>query len=289
MKSFDIAFLRSFVAVADHGTVSFSARVMSRTSSAISQQMRALETMLDTPLLVRHAGRVTLSAAGQALLPHARQMIELNDAAIRAAQGAGIAERVRFGMPQDFAESMLSAALARFARAHPQMVVEARVDRNSVLASQVQTGELDLALFIGAGRHDAGQRLISLPSVWLAREGYVLDRSQALPLLLLEEPCIFRAFVTQALTEAGIAWRVAFTSPNVSGLWAAASAGLGITARMPMGLPRTLSALRSRPVLPRLPRVTISLQRHPGADSLAIDRFSEIVGDFVRHADFKAS
>lgn len=282
MRSFDIAFLRSFVAVAEAGTMRRAGEQRARSTAAISQQMRALETLAGVLLFERASSKVVLSEQGRALLPYARELIRLNDEAMHTLQRAGSAT-VRFGMPQDFADSALAEALEVFARAHPQVALEAHVERNSRIAGLLAEGRLDLALLIGQAGANGGEPVAQVPGVWLAREGAVFDATAPLPLLLLEEPCLFREFALEALSRAGLPYRVAFTSPSVSGLWAAVSAGLGVTVRMPLGLPPGVAALKMSG-LPTLPQVRLSLHRRREPGPAAVEALFGIVTDTLQAA-----
>lgn len=275
MRSFDIAFLRSFVAVAEAGTMRRAGEQRARSTAAISQQMRALEAAAGVTLFERASGKVALSAHGQALLPYAREMIRLNDEAMHALQHAGSAA-VRFGMPQDFALSALADALKAFAQAHPQVALEAQIERNSRIAALLAEGRLDLALLIGRAGASGGETVARPPAVWLAREGAAFAPDAPLPLLLLEEPCLFREFALEALSRAGIAYRVAFTSPSVSGLWAAVQAGVGLTVRMPLGLPEGVVPCAAAG-LPALPEVRLSLHRRSESGPPAVQALFDIV------------
>ena len=76
-----------------------------------------------------------------------------------------------------------------------------------------------------------------------------------LPLVTLEAPCIVRSFATAALDRAGVAWRVASTSPRLSGLWAATTAGLELTICTRFGLSAGVRALPPGHLdCPRYPR-----------------------------------
>lgn len=67
-----------------------------------------------------------------------------------------------------------------------------------------------------------------------------------------------RSAALKALDQAGISWRVAFTSSSLSGIWAAVSAGLGITVRTRVGLPSQLRVLEG---LPELPKIGLALHQ----------------------------
>lgn len=78
--------------------------------------------------------------AGDVVLGYARQILELNDQAVAAARGIAIGGSVRFGVPQDFGDSWLPGVLARFSRAHPSVLIEARVDRANKLVEPYRRG-----------------------------------------------------------------------------------------------------------------------------------------------------
>ena len=91
---------------------------------------------------------------------------------------------------------------------------------------------------------------------------------------------MFRSAGIDALDRAGIAWRLAFTSPSLAGLWAATGAGLGVTLPTTVGLPNTLAVLKpGASGLPTLPKVSLTLCKTK-ADS-AVIRLSEILRETI--------
>lgn len=70
-------------------------------------------------------------------------------------------------------------------------------------------------------------------------------------------------------------WRVTFTSPSLPGLWAAVEAGLGITIRMPPGVPPNLRILGRAEGLPPLPTIDLSLHDAGRKLSPAAQRLKE--------------
>ena len=119
--------------------------------------------------------------------------------------------------------------------------------------------------------------------VWIARpdwQGVKALDSEPLPLVTFEPPCVFRTPGVTALDDAAIPWRVAFTSPSLAGLWAATEAGLGITLRTPIGMPKTLIALDSPKVgLPELSPIALSLHRAEKVPAAAVARLGDIVSE----------
>src|ERR1700756_703872 len=91
--------LRTFVAAVELGSVTESARSLHLTQPAASQQLRELERILVTRLLERAEGRVVATAAGSAILDHAKraQSVVTELVTLTSAFRAGDIGRVRLG------------------------------------------------------------------------------------------------------------------------------------------------------------------------------------------------
>jgi DNA-binding transcriptional LysR family regulator len=278
----DMDVLRTFATGIELGSFSKAADRLARSQSAVSTQLRKLEQQVGQPLVRKEGRGLALTDAGESLLSYAKRILDLNDEAIAVLQGAKIAGRVRLGLPQDFAEAWLPAVLGRFMRANPRMRVDVRVDRNAVLTEGLLKDELDLALTWGSGDPSRRPELVrDWPVVWIGPSDWSSARfteTEPLPLLAFEPPCIFRSAAIAALDKARIPWRLAFTSPSLTGLWAAAEAGLGITVRSPIGVSPRLAVLNPRKAgLPALPKIGLFLHETESEPSAAIRRLREII------------
>ena len=124
MADLDPRLLRAFVAVAEELSFSRAAERMGLAQQALSAQVRQLESRLDTKVFKRTTRRVSLTPAGEALLPHARDALAAVDAGVEAVRQsaadaanaiavAGVAEAGAVG----------TAILERFARDFPEITV----------------------------------------------------------------------------------------------------------------------------------------------------------------------
>jgi len=275
----EIDVLRTFVTGIQLGSFARAANQLGRSPSAVSAQLRKLKDQIEQELF-RRAGRgLALTDAGEALLSYAQRIIALNDETIATLKGSALEGWVRLGLPQDFAEHWLPAALGRFARTHPKVNVEVHVERNVDLLRRVEAGELDLVLAWGTpDTIGHGKPMLEVPMVWIGPESRSVDvASDPLLMAAFEMPCVFRAAGTAALAAAGRPWRLTFTSPSLSGLWAAVEAGLGITIRTPLGLPPSLATLDASAALPALPSVTVVMHLSKGAHSPIVAILGEIL------------
>ncbi len=221
------------------------------------------------------------------MLAYARRILELNDEALVAINGLAAGGTVRLGLPGDFADTWLTAILGRFNRALPAVRLEAVVDRNRALIDRLDRGELDLVLAINQGHRPDALVLERLPAIWIGRSSGPSFRASAwraedpLPLILSEPPCFFRQRALAVLEEAGIPWRVAFTSPSVQGIWAAVEAGLGVTLRIAVGLPPALRRIGAPDGLPDPSGEPFALSLHDGGRVLqpSARRLHEFIGE----------
>lgn len=254
--TFDLDVLRTFVTGTELNSFAKAADRLGRSTSAVSAQLKKLEEQVGSPVLMKSGRGLVLTPVGESLLGQARHLLQLNDDIFASLQATQIEGSVRLGLQEDFGEHLLSDVLRRFAKVHPRVTLEVRIARNSELLSLIECARLDLALAWDSGARTAHcQPLGAAHMHWIGtRELTELPPSPAapLPLVMFDAPCVLRSAATQALDQARIPWRIALTSPSVSGLWAAVSAGLGVTLRTRIGLPAHLQVLDGLPPLPAL-------------------------------------
>lgn len=281
----DMDLLRTFVTGVRLGSFSKAASRIGRTQSAISLQLRRLEQQVGETLFFRDGRGLGLNEAGKTLFGYAERLLDLNDEAVDALARENVEGEIRLGIPPDLAETWLPNMLARFSRLHPGVQMEARVDRNASLLGDIAEKRLDVALVWsreGSEASLAGEHVTRLPVIWIGGEASARALDDHLSLVVMGEPCLFRAHALASLREVDREWRIAFTSSSLAGLWAATSAGLGITVRTPAALPAGLHVL-SNPSLPDLG--TVDLRLHLAEPtSPAIRHFSQLLIDTIREA-----
>lgn len=266
--TFDLEVLRSFVHGIELGSFAKAADRLGRSTSAVSAQLKKLEEQVEAPILRKAGRRLLLTPTGETLFTYAKRLLELNDEAATAVRGVDLEGCVRLGLQEDFGEHLLTEVLGNFARAHPRLRIEAQVARNAELLDLVGSGRLDLALAWDAAdskpptpyRQFVGQ----LPLCWIGRDDdSAYPNAAPLPLIAFEAPCLIRSAAILALDQAAIPWRLAFTSPSLSSIWAAVGAGLGVAVRTRAGLPPQLRVLAGLPALPDIGLVLHRAEAEP--------------------------
>jgi DNA-binding transcriptional LysR family regulator len=267
--------LRSFVAIVDTGSMLNAAEKVFVTQSALSLQIKRLEDMLQQALFTREGRRLVLTPPGTVLLDYARRVLALHDEAVTAVSAGEFSGPVRIGMVQDFADRLLSGLLSRFSALHPDSQIYARVAGTAELLTMLSRGQLDIIIGFAAADDPAAIRTAAM--AWYG-DADLVDRI-VLPLAVLEQPCRFREAAIASLDAAGIPYRIAIETPNLTTLRAAVEAGLGLTCRTHLFLPETAQPMGAS--LPKLPQVACIVARG-GELNQATMRLAELAHEVVQ-------
>jgi DNA-binding transcriptional LysR family regulator len=134
--------------VAYRGSLSAAAEALSYTQSAVSQQIATLEAETGMALLERHPRGVSLTAAGQALVGHAEEILAGLEAAEAAlSEIAGLrGGRLRMASFPTAGATLMPLAIATFRSAYPDVELTLAEGEPEEIVPRLHAGELDLAL-----------------------------------------------------------------------------------------------------------------------------------------------
>jgi DNA-binding transcriptional LysR family regulator len=99
------------------------------------------------------------------------------------------------------------------------------------------------------------------------------------PLAVFEQGCLYRNRAIHALEAAGRAWHVAYTSPNLPGIQAAVSAGLGVSILPDVAILAEHRVLGRRDGFPPIPNTELVLVAAPDATP-ATRRLADVLAEF---------
>ncbi len=145
---FDFRDLELFVAVADAGSIAKAAERAHTVASAVSKRLSELETQFGTPLLVRGAKGVELTAAGHALLVKARAILYQADQLETELRqhASGVRGQVRVFANISSIVEFLPDALASFMKLHPEVQIQLEEQVSSTIAQAVADNRADLGI-----------------------------------------------------------------------------------------------------------------------------------------------
>lgn len=235
--------LRVLRAVAATGSFSAAGRELGCTQPAVSQQMKALEASVGTPLLIRTGREMRLTQAGEALVRHAAGIIAgLTAAEEEVAAIAGLrAGRVRLVSFPSGSSTLVPTALAALRAAHPGTRVSLEEAEPPHSVEMLREGDCDVALAfryggVGAEEWDdlVVRPLLSDRLVGLVPEGHRLARAESVALgELAGDPWIAgcprcRGQLVEACESVGFTPRIDFATDDYPAVVGLVGAGLGV-------------------------------------------------------------
>jgi DNA-binding transcriptional LysR family regulator len=276
-----IDLLKTFLAIIDTGGFTNASRVVHRTQSAISMQVKRLEETIGQPLFERSGRTSALTAEGETLVPYARRLLKLHEETLAAMVRPDIIGTVRIGILDDYALRFLPGILSRFAKAYPRVQVTVRCEPSSLLVPALAKDELDLALVTCSPNED-GDIIRRDPPVWVTSANHLVHEEEPLPLAVFHAECIFRKWSIEALESINRKYRVAYQSPSVAGIIATVSAGLAVSILFGSIVPADFRVLGAAEGFPELPEAKIILKRSPGEHSKAVECMAQHIREGMR-------
>jgi DNA-binding transcriptional LysR family regulator len=144
----NLRLLRSFLMVADSGSLAAAADRLGLTQAAVSLQMRALEREFGGSLFDRGGRGLVPNGRGRRLRPEAERLLALyEEIRVGFVGGTGMVGEMAVGAVVS-AMSALARAVAQLKRDHPRLEVRLVTGKSGELADQVIDGRLDAALIV---------------------------------------------------------------------------------------------------------------------------------------------
>ncbi|MEV6607173.1 LysR substrate-binding domain-containing protein [Kutzneria sp. NPDC051319] len=233
--------LAYFVAVAEHRHFTRAAEHMRVAQPSLSQQIRALEHDLGAPLFHRIRGNVSLTEAGETLLPIARRILAEIEGARRAIRELDELERgrVRLGAPPSLCTGLLPAILSAFRRRYPGIQLELHESGSGDLRQRLSEGALDLALLAGprhAGDHQLSTTELLLEELVLISAGTARESTSTrlnvrelvdVPLVMFRRGYDVREVTVNACRDAGFEPSFAIEGGEMDAVLELVRAGVG--------------------------------------------------------------
>ncbi len=275
----DTDLLRTFVAIADTGGFTRAAEVVHRSQSAVSMQMKKLEETVGNQLFEKVGRGVELTLEGETLMNYARRILKLHEEALATLRQPEMTGSVRLGIPDDYVSTYIPRILTRFAKSYPLIQVEVICENSDRIKVLVQEEKIDLAIITAQPDEMIGQVLRREAIVWATSRHHCTHQQTPLPLVLFQQGCIFRNWALKALDNKGYAYRVAYSSPSITGIQSIISAGLGVTVLARSILTNDMRELSQNEGFPPLPEAAITLLRSSSNKSNIIDCMSDYIVD----------
>lgn len=236
--------LKGFVTVAELGHFTRASERLHLAQPSLSRQISTLEQELGAELFHRARGNISLTAAGETLLPRARRMLADADA-IRTemAELAGLQRgRVRLGAAPTLCISLVPEVLRSFRVTHPGIEIQLVEGGTNLLIEQLATGNVDMALITLSERSPVtGPVLVTEPLISedlvvvssadvppVAEREVSLTDLADLPFIALAESYDLRVVTDAAFRAAGLSPQVVVEGGEMDAVLRFAERGIGV-------------------------------------------------------------
>jgi DNA-binding transcriptional LysR family regulator len=274
----DIRLLRSFVTIYEKGSLARAAERLNCTPAALSMRLKLLETEIGSPLFLRNPAGLDPTTRGSELYARALGVLSVYDEMISRTRSRPQRQRIRIGLPDDYAIGWLGKALAGFSGGFDDAEFEIVCDLSANLVARAQRQEIDLALVTIAARPSFVLAEANVPLRWVG------STTDSIALSCYPEGCVFRREMVHALDAADRQWRVAVQSASHAGVMGAVRSGLAVTAVAAGTAPHGLEEHVSTALLPELPEVPLYLvgQARPRPE---VERFAAALTSVIAAFD----
>jgi DNA-binding transcriptional LysR family regulator len=277
--------LRLFEAVARLGSITAASDELHTVQPNVTARIRALEGELGVALFRRHSRGVTLTSAGERLLPYAVKMAQLLSDAANVVDDKTPRGRLQIGCLESTAGVRLPPILVAFRQKFPEVNLVLITGTTGDLIQQVLGGRLEGAFVAGpVERAEIAETQVFTEEMVLVTSPRFRSLAEAVRsphgvnILVLREGCSYRARLERVLKESGVGSFGQLEFGTLDGIFGCAREGLGIT-MMPRSVSERASQKGKLGIHP-LPRdealvPTMFIRRRDAIMSAALSRFLE--------------
>jgi DNA-binding transcriptional LysR family regulator len=284
----DIRQLKTFIAIAELGTLAKAADAVGLTASAVSQQVQALESEARTELFDRSTRPIALNVYGLQMLEAARNLVRCADDVLDSISGRTVGGTFTIGSVRSSALSLLPRAIIAMKNEYPELTIKLRVANTDELMADVVAGRLDSAMVAEYSGFPSTVRwspFINEPLVAIAPRGI---SPMPAAKLLAELPYVkfnsrFRLahLIETELARSGIATNVVAEIDTIAAVVACVVHGLGASVVPWNALQEAPGEVISAPFGdPQIHRQIGLIERHKGPRTAVIQRLHEHLVSF---------
>ncbi len=279
----DIESLRVLLTVLDTGGMTSAAQRLHMGQSAVSRKVQRLEERVGQPLLIRDGHTLRPTRAGRALIPDAKEMIELHDRAAARLESSELLGNISLSSNGEIDMVQIASLLGAFRRRHPGTEVEFSVEHTGALQDWIDAGDLDVAIFQVT---DEALRPTDI-KLWTEKLVFVTSASdpfadQPVPFLDFGDHCYYNEFTHGIFERAGVAFRTVFSAASSNDVRAAVQAGIGVATMSARYLGDDVVEWKPPVELEPLPHINQIIRTVPGERPEAVAALVETIRNELR-------
>ena len=275
----DFELLRTFIAVVDNGSLTRAANQIHRSQSAVSMQIKRLESQLEQSLFERSGRGLILTHQGKSLVAYARRLLNLHDQALTELTAKDNTQHLRIGCPDDYSVKLLPALLILLRQKNPTIRLSIFTENSGRLRQAMDNNEIDLAIMTRLPDSNEGALIYVDQGIWVAKNASIFDL-QPLPLVLFEPSCKFHSSVIDGLDKNEISYDLVCEASHISLLAELVDRGIGVSVMPKKSVPKHLVTVE-KINLPELPVVEVCICLSGGNQNIVGWSLNELAKQLV--------
>jgi len=148
----EITHLNTLLAIADYGSFSRAADELGITQSAVSQNIKRLETKVGIPLVTKTAKITSLTTEGSKLADLARDFFKKMENALEEIQSTqhSMTGEIKVGTLMGFGKSWVAPKVIEFSQFFPDLTIKLQMDYPEVLVKAFEEHKIDALILPGS-------------------------------------------------------------------------------------------------------------------------------------------
>lgn len=267
----DIELYRTFLSICDTRSFTAAARAVGRTQSAVSQQIRRLETALGHPLFERGSSSVNLTEYGKSLLRPARTIVSTHAEAQALFKRTSFGGIVVVGIADAYVNRILQDVARLFSKLYPDGTISFVIDDSLGLSRRIADGSIDLAFVTEGNCPTRGPVVFRDRLVVVGPTAVNLSKLDPLPVAVWDERNEDEAPLTAALETMNRNYRAVCVCRSVHAQHMAVTAGLCVAVLVEGSMVEGERAYLEDDGFPVMKELTVRLERSSAKRSDVID------------------
>ncbi len=225
--------LTTFLVVAEVGTILHASKKLHCVQSNVTSRIKALEDELGVQLFQRSRNGMTLTAAGEVFLEHARAVVD--QASMARDSVVNFSTRVsalRIGSMESSLAARLPAYISDFRQSYPEVRISLKSAPTEELVKALLGNRLDVAFIGGFYRHkDIDSRIAFTEEMVLATPAHCpgYEEVGSSPIIVFRHGCSYRLYTESWMKRAGLGPNEIIELGTLDGILGCVASGIGVT------------------------------------------------------------
>ncbi len=227
-KYFNLEYLNTFVIAAETGKLNLTAELTYLSHSAVSTQIKKIESQIGTPLFIRNKNALTLTKGGEILLENAKKLLELNDSTFNSLTGTTWDGTISIGVPTDYASLFMTKLYPNIQEKLPGYNFTVDYCRSREIRRKIHERKIDIGIVAMEPQYEDDIFLWEEDLHWVCSDNFKRPNDY-FPVALFSDDCIINNHSLYCLKKSNIPFKIVFTSTMLDNIADCVKTGYAIS------------------------------------------------------------